>query len=99
MAPLPAYHRPSNVRGHRRSPNEYKYHGFRPGGAVVTHKGQRLSKGWLFTSERGTGDDRVQTRVTIERVSDDRFSFLSESARRDKPWTVDAKFEYVRVAR
>jgi hypothetical protein len=79
--------------------NEYRYHGFRAGGAVVTHKGQRLPQGWLFTSDRGSGDDRIQSRVTIERTAKDRFSFLSESAKGEKSWSVGAKFEYVRIAR
>jgi hypothetical protein len=79
--------------------SEYRYHGFRSGGVVVTQKGQRLPKGWLFTSDRGTGADRVQTRVTIERSAEDRFSFLSESAKGDNPWLVGARFEYVRVGR
>jgi hypothetical protein len=81
------------------SSDEYRYHGFRAGGSVVTHRGQRLPKGWLFTSDRGTGDDRLQSRVTIERTAEDRFSFLSESAKGDKSWSLGAKFEYVRVAR
>jgi hypothetical protein len=76
---------------------EYRYHGFRSGGAVVTQKGQRLPNGWLFTSDRSAGADRVQTRVTIERTAPDRFSFLSESARGDNPWLVGTKVDYVRV--
>jgi hypothetical protein len=81
------------------SSNEYRYHGFRAGGAVVTHKGQRLPQGWLFMSDRGSGDDRIQSRVIIERTAEGRFGFLSESAKGDKPWSVGAKFEYIRVAR
>lgn len=79
--------------------NEYRYHGFRSGGAVVTHKGQRLPNGWLFTSDRGAGADRIQTRVTIEKTAEGRFSFLSENAKGDSPWVMAAKFEYVRAAR
>ena len=79
------------------SGGEYMYHGFRAGGAVVTHKGQRLPKGWSFTSDRGTGSDRLQTRVTIEKITQDRFSFLSESAKGDNPWRVGAKLDYLRV--
>lgn len=78
--------------------DEYRYHGFRPGGAVVAHKGQRLPDGWLFTSDRGTGDDRRQTRVTLLRTAADRFRFLSETAEGSKPWQVGARFEYIRIA-
>ena len=81
------------------SSNEYRYHGFRSGGAVVFQTGQRIAGGWSFTADRGTGDDRVRSRVTMRRVADDRFSFLSESAKGDKPWTVAAQFDYVRVPR
>lgn len=81
------------------SSSEYRYHGFRPGGVVVVLTGQRLPKGWLFTSDRGAGDDRVQTRVTMKTTAQDRFSFLSESARGDKPWQVGARFEYIRIGR
>ena len=77
----------------------YRYNGFRPGGAVVVHTGQRVPKGWVFASERGAGADRVQTRVTIEQISEARFSFLSESAKGESPWQATAKFEYVRVGR
>jgi hypothetical protein len=78
---------------------EYRYHGFRPGGAVVTQKGRRLPAGWLFTSEQGTGAERVRHRVTIDRTGDDRYRFLSETAKGDEPWSVGARFEYLRVAR
>jgi hypothetical protein len=81
------------------SASEYRYHGFRAGGAVVTLSGRRLPKGLLFSSDRGTGPDRMQTRVTIEKTAPDRFSFLSESAKGDGPWQVGAKVEYVRVGR
>lgn len=76
---------------------EYRYHGFRAGGAVVTQTGQRLPNGWRLTSDRGTGADRMQTRVTIEKIAPGRFSFLSESAKGDQPWTTGARFDYVRV--
>jgi hypothetical protein len=78
---------------------EYRYHGFRSGGAVVTQKAERQPNGWLFTSDQGAGADRVQSRVTIERTAEDRFSFQSESARGADPWQVGVKFEYVRIKR
>jgi hypothetical protein len=64
---------------------EYRYHGFRSGAAVATRKGQRRANGWRFTSDRGAGDDRVQTRVTIEKTAEGRFRFLSASAKRGQP--------------
>ncbi len=88
-----------SIFSHDPETGEYLYHGFRAGGAVVTHKGQRLPEGWSFTSARGTGPDRVQTRVTIERTTPDRFSFMSETARGDDAWSVGARFDYVRVLR
>jgi hypothetical protein len=81
------------------SSKEYRYHGFRSGGAVVSQKGQRLPKGWLFTSDLGSGDDRVRNRVTIEKLTEDRYSFLSESAKGETSWSVRAKFDYVRITR
>ena len=87
-----------SIFSHDPSTSEYRYHGFRSGGAVIVQKGQRLPRGWLFTSDRGTGADRVQSRVTIEKTAQDRFSFLRESAKSDNPWVVADKFKYVRVA-
>jgi len=78
---------------------EYQYHGFRSSGAVATQKGQRLPKGWLFTSDRGDGKDRVQTRVTIEKTAEGRFSFVSETAKGSEAWQATPKFEYIRIGK
>jgi hypothetical protein len=93
------YREGMSIFSYEPSSGDYRYHGFRSGGAVVVQSGQRLPQGWVFTSDRGTGADRVQARVTIERVTPDRFSFLSESAKGGGPWLVGARFDYLRVAR
>jgi hypothetical protein len=79
--------------------SEYQYHGFRSGGAVVTQKGERLPKGWRFTSDRGAGDDRVQTRVTIEKTAEGRFSFVRDTAKGSNAWQTTPKIEYIRIGK
>lgn len=86
-----------SIFSYNQASGEYLYHGFRPGGAVATHKGERLPKGWLFTSDRGAGDDRVQTRITIEKTAEGRFSFVSETAKGSKAWQITPKFEYIQI--
>ena len=86
-----------SIFSHDERTAEYLYHGFRPGGAVVVHRGLRLPDGWSFTSERGEGEERVRTRVTIGRVAEGRFSFHIETARADGPWATGARLEYRRI--
>lgn len=88
-----------SIFSYNRASGEYQYHGFRSGGAVATQKGERLPKGWIFTSDRGEGIDRVQTRVTIETTGEGRFSFLSETAKGNEAWKASPKFEYIRIGR
>ena len=77
---------------------EYLYHGFRAGGAVVTHRGNPNGLGWQFTSERGSGVDRVQSRVTIQPADSEGFRFVEETATGDGPWTVGAQVLYKRIS-
>ena len=76
---------------------EYLYHGFRSGGAVVTHRGNPHGVGWQFTSERGEGLDRVQTRITIEPATEGGFRLLEESATGHGPWIVRGQVLYERA--
>lgn len=80
------------------STGDYLYHGFRSGGAVLTQRGRRTPTGWIFRSERGTGPEKVRTRVTIESNSQGGFNFLSETATGDGPWKEAARFVYQRRA-
>lgn len=77
---------------------EYHYHGFRSGGAVVNQRGRPKGAGWQFTSERGDGPGRVQTRVTIEPAAEGSFRLLEESATGDGPWTAGGQVLYKRVS-
>ena len=76
---------------------EYLYHGFRSSGAVVTQRGTRTARGWIFGSERGEGADRRRARVTIERNPDGGFDLLSETASADGPWKAGASIVYRRL--
>ena len=76
---------------------EYLYHGFRSGGTVVNQRGNQKGLGWQFTSERGDGPSRVQTRVTIEPTTGGGFRLLEESATGEGPWTVAGQVLYKRV--
>ena len=79
------------------STGEYLYHGFRAGGAVVTQRGRRTQNGWVFGSDRGLGADRVRTRVTIESSLERGFTFLSETAQGDGPWSEAGRAVYQRL--
>ena len=48
---------------------EYLAHSFGASGGVLTERGQRIPKGFVFRSERGTGADKVQVRFTIEEAA------------------------------
>jgi hypothetical protein len=76
---------------------DYLYHGFRAGGAVVTHRGVPRDDGWLFTSEQGEGAARTMTRITITRVEGGDTQFTEESATAGGAWEVKAKLRYKRV--
>jgi hypothetical protein len=78
------------------SSGDYLYNGFRPSGIVVTHRGQRTPKGWIFGSERSLGAERVRTRITIESTPEGGFNFLSETATGDGPWKAAARIVYQR---
>jgi hypothetical protein len=76
---------------------EYLYHGFGARGSVTIERGQRIPKGFHFTSERGTGSDRVRTRFTIEEGTQGRVNTVSETAKAEGPWIVEEKLEYLRT--
>lgn len=77
--------------------SEYLYHGFGARGGVMIERGRRIPKGFHFTSERGTGADRVRTRFTIEEGPQGRVNTVSETAKADGPWVVEEKLEYLRT--
>lgn len=76
---------------------EYLYHGFGARGGVSKERGQRIAKGFHFTSERGTGADRVRVRFTIEEAGQGRVNTVSEKSKADGPWVVEETVEYLRT--
>ena len=76
---------------------EYQYHGFAVSGDVVKERVQRHPKGWLYTTERGTGAERVRTRETLEETAEGRVSSIHETAKGEGPWVVDRRLDYQRT--
>ncbi|MES2960658.1 MAG: hypothetical protein V4792_20885 [Pseudomonadota bacterium] len=76
---------------------EYLYHGFGARGGVSTERGQRIPKGFLFRSERGTGADKVQVRFTIAEAAQGRVNTVSETSTAGGPWIVEERLEYLRT--
>jgi len=76
---------------------EYLYHGFGSRGTLTIEVGQRIANGFHFTSERGTGADRVRTRFTIVEAADGRVNTVNEVAKGEGPWVVDERLEYLRA--
>ncbi len=62
--------------------DDYVYHYFGPRGNLYIERGQRIPGGFRFTSESGTGADRVRTRLT---------------AKTDRPWVIEKRLEYLRT--
>lgn len=76
---------------------EYQFHGFAASGAVVKERVQRHPKGWVYTTERGTGAARIRTRETLEETVEGRVSSVHETAKGEGPWVIDRKVEYLRT--
>ena len=76
---------------------EFVYHGFDARGSVYIERGHRIRNGFVYTSEKGRGADRVRTRFTIVEGEQGRVNTVNEKARADGPWVVDEKLEYVRT--
>ena len=78
---------------------DYRYNGFRPGGAWISQRGLPTERGWQFTSERGEGAARVRTRIGIEPAASGEFRFRSETSTGDGPWTAGGDIVYRRISR
>ena len=76
---------------------EFVYHGFDSRGSVYIERGHRIPNGFVYTSEKGRGADKVRTRFTIVEGEQGRVNTVTEKARADGPWVVDEKLEYVRT--
>ena len=76
---------------------EFVYHGFDARGSVYIERGHRIRNGFVYTSEKGTGADRVRTRFTIVEGEQGRVNTVNEKAKAAGPWIVDEKLEYVRT--
>ena len=76
---------------------EYLAHSFGASGGVITERGQRIPKGFVFRSERGTGADKVQVRFTIEEAAQGRVNTVTETATAGGPWVVEERLEYLRT--
>ena len=85
------------VYSYDESIGEYLYHGFGASGTVFIERGQRVPSGFHFTSERGTGANRVRTRFTIVDAEQGRVNTVSETAKADGPWVVEERLEYLRT--
>ena len=85
------------VYSYDQTTGEYLYHGFHPRGSVSIERGRRTPKGFIFTSERGTGADRVQVRFTIEEGPHGRVNTVTEVAKPGRPWVVEETLEYLRT--
>jgi hypothetical protein len=76
---------------------DYLAHSFGVSGGVITERGQRIPKGFVFRSERGTGADKVQVRFTIEEAAQGHVNTVTETASAGGPWIVEEKLEYLRT--
>ena len=85
------------IYSHDPSTGDYQFHGFAASGAVIKERVQRHPKGWVYTTERGTGVERVRTRETLEETVEGRVSAVHETAKNEGPWVVDRKVEYLRT--
>ena len=79
------------------STGDYQFHGFNARGSVVKERVQRRPKGWVYTTERGTGAERVRTQETLEETVEGRVSAVHETAQGEGPFVVDRKVEYLRT--
>jgi hypothetical protein len=85
------------VYSYDESKGEYLYHGFGASGSILIERGQRVPSGFHFTSERGTGLNRVRTRFTILEAEQGRVNTVSETAKADGPWVVGERLVYLRT--
>ncbi len=75
----------------------YVVHGFKSNGRFESDRGQRLSNGFRFMSDSGTGADRVRERFTLEEGVAGRVTAVSEKALADGPWVVNHRTDYLRT--
>lgn len=73
----------------------YLYYGLRAGGSVEPMRGRRLSDGWEFVSDVGTGPTRQGARVTITQLAPQRFRLVASASVGDGPWAVVDTQHYV----
>jgi hypothetical protein len=85
------------VYSYDQTSREYLYHGFGGSGSLMTERGQRIPKGFRFTSEQGTGAEKVRKRFTIEEAAQGRVNTVSETSRAEGPWVIEEKLEYLRT--
>ena len=76
--------------------DEYLYHGFRPGGAVVTHRGKPEGGGWMFLSEEGEGAALRRQRISIKPAAGG-FELRAEEAKGGGAWVVTSTTFWRRV--
>jgi hypothetical protein len=78
----------------RAEDSTYLYYGLRADGAVEALQGRCLPDGWEFSREEGVGANRQRSRVTIARLTQNRFRFVVESAEGDGPWILEDTVHY-----
>lgn len=97
------WHTPAGLRegmsmfSYRAEDSTYLYYGLRSGGSVAAYEGKSVPGGFDFTSSGRAGAEGVRERITIRRVTPDRFRFTAESSTGDQPWKVDADLHFRRV--
>lgn len=85
------------VYSYDESKGEYLSHVFGASGAMLIERGQRIPGGFHFTSERGTGANRVRTRFTIVEAEQGRVNTFTETAKVDGPWVAGERSVYLRT--
>ena len=85
------------IYSHDPATGDYQYHGFAASGAVVKERVQRHPKGWLYTTDHGSGPERMRTRETLEQTAEGRVKAIHETAKGEGPWVIDGTVEYVRT--
>lgn len=76
--------------------HEYVNYDFGSGGAT-TARGQRISNGFRYFSERVEQGQRVQERFTLTETSSGRFHTLLESSTAGGPWQVESELDWQRT--
>jgi hypothetical protein len=76
---------------------EYVYHWFGREGDIFVERGQRIPNGFQFSSEEGSGTDKVRSRFKITEAEGGRVHTVEEKSKAGGPWVVEKKTDYIRT--